>query len=1315
MNNEKKFYKFILLLLTILFLIISIQLVNADIISETSLDIYKIFYYHSDNPARENITFCSCYGGVCGNFPAETTRLNCFGDGCPTQECQFTSNTACKREGQYYVSIKTDQPPPNEYNCGVVETCGPHDTDMLYNVKAHYVNYDDNEAYCTTIDCGNGTWDPDAPGSYDFCVGLSGCGNIGSCCGDDPNDDPDMGREACANCPSGYNARVAADYETPFYRRYKDATFSDAVIPPNIGCCGDDMTEDCMLFGLTDEYLCFDTFGYRTSGITIPEPPPEGCEDPPWCYWHGTLCCPPILPLEIDPSPTQPPPYNTSGAYWFWGSSTTFRGLIFNVTCANYQTLASENTWISCNDFIINRDVAGRPTNEQYFSIIYNDGGLNNPQTIADVDGNHDYYCYAAEDGNHIIAECCGGNYLGAPDCLSDHRIGGAEKETGNYITAVKNPDFSEGLGTNAFFWTTGLSYEWTGDSLRFYNDTFIDSFTFSDPISVTPNQDYTITAKVYNNLDSGKSGIEVCNPDYSWCTCRTDSSFKIQDWESLSCSFTTPASVTSLVIRLITNEGATGEAYFDDVHLNTLYCAEDYSFTTDLDNKPEDSCNRAGYVYTGQYCCSEDDDVNEYYNDPEGQGACWNKVYQPQDTYEPYVRYPENGQTLLEVLVYGGNFYGCAIDNTNPNFNPTLDQNKPYEGSVNFVRNPEFEDGTSNYIEYNTNARITSIPSDPHSPYLEVEYTDPGGYISQNGIFLENGIFYTITFEAKTQTDVTIPAYDILKEQSGSGVINCGPFEIEEDTWKLFKCSGTWSSTQLAELVLETTQEPLNRIFYDNIRIYSSNDLLLTLDDQPNPGGNGPNKGQLITDQDYCTGFDIDSDGEEDYYCSYLEKWKESQGLTRNNLNYIAWSPQDPNTQKAECCAADSCWNGTECIPDQSHDPTSPAYPDGGDGYRCINGEWQDSLLKLDWNGELSGYCPSTSQCLVHPSGNPDNNGKPETYLYAGEQDSPSFNSPQCINNSQYILDHYCDNGKWTSRTKLLASDLLGLANNMGLNKYTLFCEDYTRTLNIYSYSAIPFGIFEQFLNEDECLSKEYQDVRCVNKICILKYNEGNEEKAIFSTTINVPINATQDQPTNPNLYLLSMFGKDPNEEPTYCQTAIDPNDNYDMCNSDDIWYNHKTESLIYNKEGISPLSVSSNPFVRFFRALLDFIQFWQPKYPLAPTVGIDISFIDKTKDFNKLYINVDPTNSIWGIRESVYDQTIGEQIDYIAINYTGFSTDICDSIKQFNIEWGTYYEAIVCNKTGNSYYVTTKDIDYFEIRNLDLWKQLTSELRVR
>ncbi len=104
---------------------------------------------------------------------------------------------------------------------------------------------------------------------------------------------------------------------------------------------------------------------------------------------------------------------------------------------------------------------------------------------------------------------------------------------------------------------------------------------------------------------------------------------------------------------------GRTNPAFED-----TYYCASDGDWTKDLDSKDEASCTAAGYSWTGTYCCSEDDDIKEYYNDPaypKGLGGCWNKVFIPTGDFVPSL--PVGAD---RVINYKGQFFGCRIPLTN-------------------------------------------------------------------------------------------------------------------------------------------------------------------------------------------------------------------------------------------------------------------------------------------------------------------------------------------------------------------------------------------------------------------------------------------------------------------------------------------------------------------------------------------------------------------------------------------------------------------------------------------------------------------------
>jgi hypothetical protein len=116
---------------------------------------------------------------------------------------------------------------------------------------------------------------------------------------------------------------------------------------------------------------------------------------------------------------------------------------------------------------------------------------------------------------------------------------------------------------------------------------------------------------------------------------------------------------------------GATNPSFTDEI----LYCASDGDWTTDLDIKDNESCNAAGFTWTGTYCCSEADDDAETYNDPAYPNAiagCWKK--------NPV----KSGEFAVDgrILNYKGQFFGCNI--TDSAYLALKDYHEPAEWVVN-------------------------------------------------------------------------------------------------------------------------------------------------------------------------------------------------------------------------------------------------------------------------------------------------------------------------------------------------------------------------------------------------------------------------------------------------------------------------------------------------------------------------------------------------------------------------------------------------------------------------------------------------------
>ncbi|MEM4247046.1 MAG: hypothetical protein QXF14_01865, partial [Candidatus Woesearchaeota archaeon] len=180
---------------------------------------------------------------------------------------------------------------------------------------------------------------------------------------------------------------------------------------------------------------------------------------------------------------------------------------------------------------------------------------------------------------------------------------------------------------------------------------------------------------------------------------------YSCKDKVVYECSGNTGAFSTNNGIQM----GSTNPSFTDEVY----YCASDGDWTTDLDIKDAESCEAAGFTWTGTYCCSEADDVAESYNDPASNatGGCWKKI--------PIL----SGDFAVEgrIINYKGRFFGCNI--TDSSYLALKDYHKPADWLVN------------NSISYCgavlLNARYGDFPHAVCQPSGLWKFTDePGGTI---------------------------------------------------------------------------------------------------------------------------------------------------------------------------------------------------------------------------------------------------------------------------------------------------------------------------------------------------------------------------------------------------------------------------------------------------------------------------------------------------------------------------------------------------------------------------------------------------------
>jgi hypothetical protein len=249
--------------------------------------------------------------------------------------------------------------------------------------------------------------------------------------------------------------------------------------------------------------------------------------------------------------------------------------------------------------------------------------------------------------------------------------------------------------------------------------------------------------------------------------------------------------------------------------------------------------------------------------------------------------------------------------------------------------------------------------------------------------------------------------------------------------------------------------------------------------------------------------------------------------------------------------------------------------------------------------------------------------------------------------------------------------------------NDYVLFCDSAVNTLN----NPDPFP-------------------ENTNNFCVLTY----DNKVIFGTSLN------RQQEEEDTFSALTEFLNLIDVE--NCDNAIsdDGGDGrYLKCNNNDkVFYNKKTQSIIYIKQGstagtLNPITSIINSIKDTFNSIINSIKNKIDKGEIRAPAGK--SFLGGIKKFDKLYLsfieNGDNDKTISGAIEST---TINEiTTKNLIIKYKNFDTNICNFITKYNERNDELN--IGCSKVATTYYVLAQGIE--ESDPEIIWKDLTAKLR--
>jgi hypothetical protein len=342
----------------------------------------------------------------------------------------------------------------------------------------------------------------------------------------------------------------------------------------------------------------------------------------------------------------------------------------------------------------------------------------------------------------------------------------------------------------------------------------------------------------------------------------------------------------------------------------------------------------------------------------------------------------------------------------------------------------------------------------------------------------------------------------------------------------------------------------------------------------------------------------------------------------------------ENPSLNKragAACCPKNACWNGYACI--QNMKDFTFLSEKTTKNFRCINGEWGASAIKKDWNEDQIGFCQKKEQCFVMPL----------------EID----NNPACINETQYVFDHYCEEGNWTSRTKFLAGALLDSAPD----EYTLYCTNPEDAFNSFSDKNRQLILGDPQTSTDEvkaapgketaptspvftCLPKhpliEDSENTCINNVCIIKTEDGTG----FATTLN----------KNSFLETLNIDPK-----------TLDDCKGEGFVKCGDVYYNSDLNAIAYG------VDIEKGTLEEFFDNIAVFFKSFFKEQPDPK------SFLEKGKNFNQIYLS-----NVNNLQVRAINEKISKTEKAAIIEYEGFNTPICDYVNEKAISAPTKKELL-------------------------------------
>lgn len=349
---------------------------------------------------------------------------------------------------------------------------------------------------------------------------------------------------------------------------------------------------------------------------------------------------------------------------------------------------------------------------------------------------------------------------------------------------------------------------------------------------------------------------------------------------------------------------------------------------------------------------------------------------------------------------------------------------------------------------------------------------------------------------------------------------------------------------------------------------------------------------------------------------------------------------------------------------------------------------DWEEVVIKFSWDRSSYYYCDETTQCLVHEDGNPENNN--DVYKYY--ETTIKADWPRCVESGQYIFDYYCENGKWTTRTKLIANQLIQVGNDLSQD-YSVYCANYKETLNNYQY-IVDNKLIENYL-KDQCVIAG-QRVNCTNNFCVL--NTG--DAVAFGTSLNPLLEEQQRQ-------FFTAIGEDED----ICDGTSE--NQFNEC-SEEVWYNPELKLVVFAPQGA--LSDTGNYETWFFEHRDYINDYLMAELHDPDSRRLNFAYFDKTSLFNNIYFAKSGNKLVFGFLEENIKEDNSDNpapMDFIGVRYANIDLGAkpCDDLIK------KYDDRAFCEEqTGSSFNVVGRHREQSGASPIvQAWNDLTGKLRLQ